>query len=65
MVGYNDQGKPIGAINAETLLAANAFFRAGLIEPWGRGIERITQACEEEGYPRPLRQIEPRSMGNF
>ena len=38
---------------------ANAFFRAGLIESWGRGIERITQACEEEGYPRPLWQLEP------
>lgn len=38
---------------------ANAFFRAGLIESWGRGIERITLVCEEEGYPRPLWQLEP------
>lgn len=26
---------------------ANAFFRAGLIESWGRGIERIVETCEK------------------
>lgn len=38
---------------------ANAFFRAGLIESWGRGIERIVEACREEGYPEPEWEIEP------
>jgi ATP-dependent DNA helicase RecG len=32
---------------------ANAFFRAGEIEAWGRGIERIHQACREDGSPAP------------
>ncbi len=32
---------------------ANAFFRAGLIESWGRGIEKILQACAEHGVPAP------------
>ncbi len=32
---------------------ANVFFRAGMIESWGRGIERIMQACAEAGMPTP------------
>lgn len=32
---------------------ANAFFRAGQIEAWGRGIERIVEACREAGTPAP------------
>jgi ATP-dependent DNA helicase RecG len=32
---------------------ANAFFRAGEIEAWGRGIERIFQACRDAGSPAP------------
>ena len=32
---------------------ANAFFRAGEIEAWGRGIQRILQACREEKVPEP------------
>lgn len=32
---------------------ANAFFRAGLIEAWGRGIERILAACAAAGLPTP------------
>lgn len=38
---------------------ANAFFRAGLIESWGRGIERITEACEQDGCPVPVWMLEP------
>ena len=30
---------------------ANVFFRAGEIEAWGRGIERIIAACKNAGYP--------------
>lgn len=32
---------------------ANTFFRAGEIEAWGRGIERIFEACRKEGAPEP------------
>lgn len=32
---------------------ANAFFRAGEIETWGRGIERIISACKDAGVPKP------------
>lgn len=32
---------------------ANAFFRAGLIESWGRGMERIQRACLQAGVPAP------------
>jgi len=38
---------------------ANAFFRAGLIESWGRGIERIVEACHDAGTPEPVIQQEP------
>lgn len=32
---------------------ANAFFRAGEIEAWGRGIERIITACKHDGFATP------------
>lgn len=32
---------------------ASTFFRTGLIEAWGRGYERITEACREQGTPEP------------
>jgi ATP-dependent DNA helicase RecG len=32
---------------------ANVFFRAGLIEAWGRGIEKMQNACKEHGSPEP------------
>ena len=32
---------------------ANAFFRAGKIESWGRGIDLIRQSCLTLGYPAP------------
>jgi ATP-dependent DNA helicase RecG len=34
-------------------LIANAFFRAGYIESWGRGIEKINRACLEHGIAPP------------
>ena len=30
-------------------LIANTFFRAGYIESWGRGIQKIRESCEENG----------------
>lgn len=38
---------------------ANTFFRAGLIEAWGRGIERIIETCQQEDYPAPQWHLEP------
>ena len=32
---------------------ANVFFRAGEVEAWGRGIERMTTACKNAGCPIP------------
>jgi ATP-dependent DNA helicase RecG len=37
---------------------ANAFFRSGQIEAWGRGIERMLQTCLEAGRPSPVLQVE-------
>ena len=34
-------------------MIANAFFRAGLIESWGRGIEKIKTSCESAGNTPP------------
>ena len=41
---------------------ANAFFRAGLIESWGRGIERIIEACQQDNYPAPQWKLEPNGL---
>lgn len=40
-------------------LVANAFFRAGEIEAWGRGIQRIVEACRNAGAPAPRIQYDP------
>ena len=32
---------------------ANAFFKAGMIEAWGDGYERIVEACHAVGNPKP------------
>jgi len=32
---------------------ANAFFRCGYVESWGRGIEKITEQCTAAGLPMP------------
>lgn len=37
---------------------ANAFFRAGMIESWGRGIERIIDACHTARVPVPKLRYE-------
>lgn len=43
-------------------LIANAFFRAGEVETWGRGIQRIFEACEAHGSPRPIIRYETRAI---
>lgn len=37
---------------------ANAFFRAGMIESWGRGIEKILESCAVAQVPPPKIQCE-------
>ncbi len=41
---------------------ANAFFRAGMIEAWGRGIERIMEACRAAKSPTPKLRYEPNGL---
>ena len=41
---------------------ANAFFRAGEIEAWGRGVQRIFEACRAAGAPEPLLRYEPNDL---
>ena len=38
---------------------ANVYYLSGLIESWGRGIEKICQSCEEDGSPLPEYTIHP------
>ena len=42
---------------------AYAFFRAGMIEAWGRGIRRIVEMCKEAGNPTPQWKLEPGGDG--
>ncbi len=32
---------------------ANTFFRAGYVETWGRGVEKIYESCQVHGTPNP------------
>jgi ATP-dependent DNA helicase RecG len=41
---------------------ANVFFRAGQIETWGRGIERIFSACTTAGTPLPALRCEQNGL---
>ena len=41
---------------------ANTFFRAGYIEAWGRGIQRICAACDALGTERPEYRINGRDV---
>jgi ATP-dependent DNA helicase RecG len=61
---YNDGRLPEGWTISDLLtthrsepynpMIANVFFRCGLIETWGRGIEKITTACKDAGKPAPV-----------
>lgn len=37
---------------------ANAFFRSGYVESWGRGISKMTELCVVEGLPEPSYLVE-------
>ena len=43
-------------------LIANTFFRAGLIESWGRGVELINSECEKAGVPKPEYSNKPSGL---
>jgi ATP-dependent DNA helicase RecG len=43
-------------------LVANAFFRAGEIEAWGRGVQRIVDACKNAGTPKPKISYDPSDL---
>ena len=38
---------------------ASVFYYAGFIESWGRGIEKIRNACETDGVPMPEYTVHP------
>ena len=38
---------------------ANALFRAGMVEAWGRGIDNIVSACGSAGMVKPQWTLEP------
>ena len=42
-------------------LIAQTFFKAGFIESWGRGFEKIKKECEQ--YNTPIPEIEIKSSG--
>ena len=41
---------------------ANGFFRAGFIETWGRGIEKICEACKNYGTTLPEYTVYPEDI---
>jgi len=41
---------------------ANGFFRAGYVETWERGIEKICEACEKHGVPMPEYTLHPEDI---
>jgi ATP-dependent DNA helicase RecG len=43
-------------------LIAGTFFRSGQIEAWGRGIEKITNACRDWHKPEPFYRIRPNEV---
>ena len=43
-------------------LIAGAFFRSGQIEAWGRGIEKITEACKSWGKQIPFFRLRPNEV---
>ena len=40
----------------------NTFFRAGEVEAWGRGIQRIFEACQNAGTPAPIIDYKPHDL---
>ena len=63
VIVYNDQQLPPNTTPENILkgvgskphnpLIANAFFRSGQIEAWGRGIEKMKNGCIDDNLPEP------------
>lgn len=60
--GRNDNLMSKHASKPYNPLIANAYYPAGFIESWGRGIEKICQTCEEDGYPRSEYMVNPEDI---
>jgi predicted HTH transcriptional regulator len=62
LIGRNDKGVAVGVSkhpsNPPNPLLANAFFRAGYIESWERGIEKIRRECREHDIEPPVYDFE-------
>lgn len=41
---------------------SNTFFRAGFIESWGRGVEKICRLCKEYGIAEPEYTVHPNDI---
>jgi len=41
---------------------AYTFFRAGFVENWGRGVEKICRLCKEHGIPEPEYTVHPNDI---
>lgn len=41
---------------------AYTFFRAGFVESWGRGVEKICKLCKEYGIPEPEYTVHPNDI---
>ena len=65
VIGRDDRGRAVGLTNAARLLEeipshpfnpllASAFFRAGYVESWGRGIEKMRRECANHDAPAPI-----------
>ena len=73
MTRFRQLAQRSGRLYGETLMGAhssspynpaiaNTFFRAGEIEAWGRGVERIFAACAVAGTPKPVLRYHPFDM---
>jgi len=49
-IGIADNGEVVGVENPDI---AATFFRAGEVEAWGQGIERVQTYCTDYGCPVP------------
>src|SRR3712207_9420354 len=48
--------------DALPIYIANGFFRAGFIETWGRGIEKICESCKNYGIKLPEYTVYPEDI---
>ena len=44
-------------------LIANTFYRAGFVESWGRGIQKISESCAEHNCAAPEYQVKKEDFG--